>query len=74
VAILPITASPVPVSEYTGQEYLGLYPYVFHEDKIDDLKVRLKNPARTISFKEWLAYGEDMVAKMTADILKRLRL
>ena len=72
VAILPITMSLVPVSEYRGQEYLGLYPYVYHEDKLVDLKVRLKNPARVISFKDWILHGDDMIAKMTADILKRL--
>lgn len=53
VAILPISKSSHSENAYNGLEYLGLYPYIFHELNMKDLKIRLKNN-QVVNFKDWL--------------------
>ncbi len=72
VAILPITENSNSSNEYQGLEYLGLYPYIYHETNINDLKVRLKDSNRNITFQEWLKSG-DMLAVSISNLLKRLK-
>lgn len=54
VAILPIVQQPI--STYTGQEYLGLYPYV---EKADDREGKAvlwinKDASTYVRFEQWL--------------------
>ncbi len=51
VAIIPLNEEEIDYTEFEGQEYLGIYPYVIEENR--DLKLVYPNK-RTINFLDWL--------------------
>lgn len=55
-AILPVAQERT--STYSGQEYLGVYPYVQQNPAISDPRPRLwihQSPSKYVSFADWLA-------------------
>lgn len=60
VAICPLTPSPQSEDEYSGQEYLGLYPYVTTWTRQGDREPTLwihETISRYINFSAWLIGG-----------------
>lgn len=60
VAICPLTPSPQADNEYSGQEYLGLYPYVTKWCRQGDSDPTLwihETPSKYVNFAWWLKGG-----------------
>lgn len=60
VAICPLTQSPQGDNQYSGQEYLGLYPYVTEGCRQGDSDPTLwihETPSKYVNFTWWLKGG-----------------
>lgn len=60
VAICPLTAEPKARNDYSGQEYLGLYPYVAHWVRDGDSEPQLwihETPSKYVNFGWWVKDG-----------------
>jgi len=71
VAILPISETVDVVYTYDGLEYLGLYPYMFYDGKINNLRIKVRTGS-ALAFNDWLHNG-DQLGKSISEIMKRLR-
>jgi hypothetical protein len=60
VAICPLTTEPRNWNYYSGQEYLGLYPYVTHWVRDGDSEPQLwihETPSKYVNFGWWVKGG-----------------